>query len=114
MIVFQPTPPARGATFVDGPPSGDPHVSTHAPRAGGDEDYQRLLVAKAKGVSTHAPRAGGDRSSSTSTRTTSRFNPRPPRGGRPPAKIGEMAAWAFQPTPPARGATAAGGRPRRR
>ena len=33
---FQSTPPARGATPLDAPAEPDPDISIHAPREGGD------------------------------------------------------------------------------
>ena len=58
-IVFQSTPPARGATLcgVWGWPYAD--ISIHAPREGGD-----FLVPRHLGgllISIHAPREGGDK-----------------------------------------------------
>ena len=37
--LFQPTPPAQGATVPSCPRSGGKEISTHAPRAGGDIAY---------------------------------------------------------------------------
>ena len=81
-LIFQPTPPVRGAT------PGRPliavqihQISTHAPRAGGDYRYLGSAAITvqfqptppvrgatpyehfrecAEAISTHAPRAGGD------------------------------------------------------
>ena len=83
-LVFQSTPPARGATC--GPfghqPAAD--ISIHAPREGGDKSCGSLCGSEwlfqstppargatktitvdhdAKGISIHAPREGGDNSS---------------------------------------------------
>ena len=60
-------------------------VSIHAPRAEGDA--QREVAGHPRvAVSIHAPRAEGDRPTSARRRRRAAcFNPRPPRGGRPPA-----------------------------
>ena len=58
-------------------------VSTHAPRAGGDAAHGRPVDQRPGAVSTHAPRAGGDAM----------------------LPQGFYVDRAFQPTPPARGAT---------
>ena len=58
------------------------------------------------GISIHAPREGGDLALHGMTSLLLNFNPRPPRGGRPPSWEAETATWEFQSTPPARGATA--------
>ena len=57
-MLFQPTPPARGATWEISYSGPAAPVSTHAPRAGGDVGGLRLV--RLEDVSTHAPRAGGD------------------------------------------------------
>ena len=57
--LFQSTPPTRGATGSKIPGRGKVVVSIHAPHAGGDQ---------------RPANAGSD---------GGRFNPRPPRGGRP-------------------------------
>ena len=105
-MLFQSTPPARGATWVQVDPPGHLKISIHAPREGGD-------------------RCAAWRRSPAS----SDFNPRPPRGGRlgggrqagdvqhqisihAPREGGDLVVAAllagqliFQSTPPARGAT---------
>ena len=81
---FQSTPPARGGDMA-----------------------KTAVLALLTMISIHAPREGGDGMSlSLLHRTFSYFNPRPPRGGRPPRS--PAPAWPvslFQSTPPARGAT---------
>ena len=57
-ILFQSTPPARGATPA-----------------------RRILRAIHR-ISIHAPREGGDAIIQTIARNSKNFNPRPPRGGR--------------------------------
>ena len=58
-----------------------------------------------KAISIHAPREGGDCVKSVKSRLTRDFNPRPPRGGRPPLEVVNLYFDEFQSTPPARGAT---------
>ena len=82
--LFQPTLPARGAT-----PS-------------------RRRRRRSRTISTHAPRTGSDRSSQPSPFPLHNFNPRSPHGERPAAYDRMEAEVVFQPTLPARGATATG------
>ena len=56
-------------------------ISIHAPREGGDEELVERCARYAE-ISIHAPREGGDIFSPSGT-----------------------SSWAFQSTPPARGAT---------
>ena len=56
-------------------------------------------------ISIHAPREGGDAGGGAALAGRSYFNPRPPRGGRPPSTMQMPCPRAFQSTPPARGAT---------
>ena len=58
VIIFQSTPPARGATYWGVKKKGDGSISIHAPREGGDA-YLLMSIPPNK-----------------------HFNPRPPRGGR--------------------------------
>ena len=123
---FQSTPPARGATGVFSLGQFPNVISIHAPREGGDGTYGvRFYVP---GISIHAPREGGDNvpghasifirgfqstppaRGATDNRHSfksplSHFNPRPPRGGRPPRRALPAHTGRFQSTPPARGAT---------
>ena len=78
---FQSTPPARGATFV------------------------RHCWDATTAISIHAPREGGDGKAAPGTAQCRNFNPRPPRGGRPNTPPCGGIDFAFQSTPPARGAT---------
>ena len=102
--VFQPTLPARGATldFFQRPCFRS--ISTHAPRTGSDQ--QPPEPASPPAISTHAPRTGSDTPAAARAARASNFNPRSPHGERqigPPAQAGRQ---TFQPTLPARGATA--------
>ena len=78
-------------------------ISIHAPREGGDLDFLGTVLDFI--ISIHAPREGGDTQTGNSTGYPTNFNPRPPRGGRLYLWPLCLPAWAFQSTPPARGAT---------
>jgi len=104
---FQSAPPARGATRpAQRPTARGLGVSIRAPRAGGDAT-NTLVFSGHVIVSIRAPRAGGDLMASPHTASIAiRFNPRPPRGGRPVEVIGDINDdVVFQSAPPARGAT---------
>ena len=75
-LVFQSTPPARGAT------------------AG------HYLTVPAQVISIHAPREGGDMGASRSARALKNFNPRPPRGGRQDCLVPCPCPAYFNPRPP--------------
>ena len=81
---FQSTPPARGATIIDGRLGPGRRISIHAPREGGDNNSIKINVHIS--ISIHAPREGGDQSPRCKLSTRNNFNPRPPRGGRPPSR----------------------------
>ena len=101
---FNPRPPRGGRRDHQREALTERKISIHAPREGGDTGWSG--VASATGISIHAPREGGDlwarqngmeiiisihapreggddRGQSTLLRQE-HFNPRPPRGGRPP------------------------------
>ena len=122
-LCFSPRPPAGGdeAPLLD---TEKQLVSIHAPRAGGDENAVNTVISgtvsihapraggdfgvAARGrafVSIHAPRAGGDIGAWSLSMKPTCFNPRPPRGGRPPCKSWPLRSAGFNPRPPARGAT---------
>ena len=58
-LLFQSTPPARGATNTYNGQDTNEMISIHAPREGGDvkNDYPNAFIK----ISIHAPREGGDR-----------------------------------------------------
>ncbi len=56
-------------------------------------------------VSIHAPREEGDGQQGMKWCAITRFNPRPPRGGRQGAVVQNIRRKEFQSTPPARRAT---------
>ena len=122
---FQPTLPARGATFRHCRRDGHGEISTHAPRTG--SDCKRAVPCQHGSISTHAPRTGSDGLGLTGFLLAKDFNPRSPHGERPTptssrwkrknfnprSPHGERLSRcrsrsptnAFQPTLPARGAT---------
>ena len=59
-MLFQSTPPVRGATFLGHLQSAGTEISIHAPREGGD--IQKPDNMRLAGISIHAPREGGDSS----------------------------------------------------
>ena len=58
-MLFQSTPPARGATAAGGKNLSHRNISIHAPREGGD--VFRPVLGVVIEISIHAPREGGDR-----------------------------------------------------
>ena len=105
-VIFQSTPPARGATAVQVSHYGDGMISIHAPREGGDVDWRKIpdipgdfnprpprggrlrwVYARIRTlmISIHAPREGGDYADCGISDGGRYFNPRPPRGGRHPS-----------------------------
>ena len=80
-LIFQSTPPVRGATL------------------------QKEQTEIAGEISIHAPRAGGDNKPSIILRPIFHFNPRPPCGGRLYKANKIHFCYLFQSTPPVRGAT---------
>ena len=61
---------------------------------------------KAWAISTHAPRTGSDMFPVSQPRASTDFNPRSPHGERPVGSYATPEEAEFQPTLPARGATA--------
>ena len=80
-------------------------ISIHAPREGGD-----LAVCRIPGqhqyISIHAPREGGDADGDRQHHRKFISIHAPREGGDPKGRTVKSAPWAFQSTPPARGATA--------
>ena len=104
-VLFQSTPPARGAPVAIG---NRRHlhlgISIHAPREGGDLGV--LGYAANSDLFQSTPPARGATKSIQGCRCfLSDFNPRPPRGGRRDDPAGRLGDVVFQSTPPARGAT---------
>ena len=125
---FQPTLPARGATRKEDTmkqktristhaprtgsdiktgarPEGGHHISTHAPRTGSDRAIQ--AKRRARWISTHAPRTGSDTDGDAQA-PPRKISTHAPRTGSDTLGRRERPKTAtFQPTLPARGATAA-------
>ena len=78
---FQSAPPSRGATGIRTAAANRLQVSIRAPLAGGDRRSERPGMCRE--VSIRAPLAGGDPDPCVWDALIKRFNPRPPRGGRP-------------------------------
>ena len=90
--------------------AGTSAISTHAPRTGSDEP-DGVTVYKTR-ISTHAPRTGSDLCTRAYKQTACDFNPRSPHGERHGQVFDECRGnIQFQPTLPARGATAYSNRP---
>ena len=104
-FVFQPTLPARGATAYS--PIFASVVSfqpTLPARGATDADHHRRLTAT---ISTHAPRTGSDSKRSAPSTSTQKISTHAPRTG---SDLLQLFAefffkFVFQPTLPARGAT---------
>ncbi len=110
IVLFQSTPPARGATRRASWPPRAWRISIHAPREGGDCRYTMKGNEKRRFQST--PPARGATTDVLQLRfKIPYFNPRPPRGGRPQGSCSLVAVYVFQSTPPARGATPRRARP---
>ena len=100
---FQPTLPARGATYPWTELSDSEIISTHAPRTGSDTYiYSRWKRAI---ISTHAPRTGSDSSFLRYINNILQFQPTLPARGATPRSGSAIERAIFQPTLPARGAT---------
>ena len=80
-------------------------ISTHAPRTGSDQQKCCAIISIQQ-ISTHAPRTGSDALSCKFSKVLAHFNPRSPHGERRPPSCKGVRHLAFQPTLPARGATA--------
>mgnify|MGYP006918595200 CR=1 FL=1 len=128
-LIFQSTPPARGATGKVVVMMVDAFNFNPRPPRGGRQSITGYNVWYTY-ISIHAPREGGDVNPDMTGKIQDNFNPRPPRGGRPeetsrgsavgkisihaPREGGDLTPFikifgkqAFQSTPPARGATLA-------
>ena len=103
--LFQPTLPARGATSIVMQVTADEKFQPTLPARGATSVMRTFIGANA--ISTHAPRTGSDHPRSLQDLDRRHFNPRSPHGERPPGMCGSAIDFvAFQPTLPARGATA--------
>ena len=101
---FNPRPPRGGRRDVTSKEEKEKLISIHAPREGGDATPTGQ--AQRSPISIHAPREGGDWYSypvEIDPRTISIHAPR--EGGDVRLWLLCLLLWAFQSTPPARGAT---------
>ena len=87
-VIFQSTPPARGATTRRCIYASHSHISIHAPREGGD--LYRVLCHHAIQDFNPRPPRGGRLVVNTVNSLKGDFNPRPPRGGRPVPPVYQM------------------------
>ena len=99
MLIFQPTLPARGAT-QDGRTPGrrTPYFNPRSPH--GERPTERNTQLTALNISTHAPRTGSDAISSVGMQNTWNFNPRSPHGERPGVAGGRTRVHDFNPRSP--------------
>ena len=104
--IFQPTLPARGATASASAHTPPTTISTHAPRTG--SDIQRhIMMQQQHNFNPRSPH--GERPHATQSIMRARggyFNPRSPHGERLTRCGSGGLFFTFQPTLPARGATA--------
>ena len=103
ILVFQSTPPARGATTNYHPHNKNSEISIHAPREGGDLDFLGTVLDFI--ISIHAPREGGDAGAARPRQKRKRFQSTPPARGATSISWVLSLILSFQSTPPARGAT---------
>ena len=97
--MFQPTPPAWGATCGGVQDHRRRRVSTHAPRVGGDVMEQLSSVSLPVFQPT-PPAWGATREEQGEAAVATCFNPRPPRGGRRSVFRTAPRRWGFNPRPP--------------
>ena len=104
MVLFQSTPPMRGATPRRQVRQGNHLISIHAPRVGGD-----LVAADAIHISVpisiHAPRVGGRHYKVSADYILGIFQSTPPMRGATSSLGSSSVPTRFQSTPPVRGAT---------
>ena len=106
LLEFQPTLPARGATETMGILGAMHGFQPTLPARGATRGRVRALPHFR--ISTHAPRTGSDGTARLTLRLQpGNFNPRSPHGERRRHRRGRATDSQFQPTLPARGATAA-------
>ena len=126
-MVFQPSLPARGATKPAIAEALGKCISTLAPREGSDvglasvdqvpvdistlapregSDNGLAVECSPRWISTLAPREGSDGGDLHLVFPPGDFNPRSPRGERRAVTTKLMSSQEFQPSLPARGATA--------
>ena len=101
---FQPTLPARGATHHGRNRHPRRDISTHAPRTGSDKSGQLPAELK-KDFNPRSPHGERPSRSGLPIGWHLNFNPRSPHGERLSTPEGVAPLEKFQPTLPARGAT---------
>ena len=105
-ILFQSTPPARGATGCSSAAWRARTYFNPRPPRGGRHTTRAYCYPLTSYFNPRPPRGGRPFSRSPSKCRYRDFNPRPPRGGRPVKSLQTAIYDPFQSTPPARGATA--------
>ena len=104
-ILFQSTPPMRGATFFYVFIVYYCNISIHAPHAGSDSDGLRYIL-QADEISIHAPHAGSDLLIAVATQLKE-ISIHAPHAGSDLTETNLLPCpYLFQSTPPMRGATA--------
>ena len=104
LLIFQSTPPARGATSHSASRNSSQGKFQSTPPARGATPPARPRRSPRRYFNPRPPR-GGRRTDTAALRRLTHFNPRPPRGGRHPFHAAASHSGLFQSTPPARGAT---------
>ena len=103
MILFQSTPPARGATVVEQEQESKPLFQSTPPARGATPSFEINFALYT--ISIHAPRKGSDANKGRCRDCCGYFNPRPSQGERQNCVNYAIDYLRFQSTPPARGAT---------
>ena len=79
-VHFNPRPPRGGRRFPVGWPCSSILFQSTPPARGATTDPRQAVTGM--DISIHAPREGGDGRAASQAWRSSHFNPRPPRGGR--------------------------------
>ena len=103
IMKFQPTRPLRGATATTVVIQLDGKISTHAPLAGRDTNFNQR-IGHHRDFNPRAP-CGARHHLSPPSQRLRNFNPRAPCGARPVSERSMKNVSPFQPTRPLRGAT---------
>ena len=103
--LFQPTSPVRGTTQGADRIDQIILISTHVPRAGDDEAWNRRANDDRNYFNPRPPCGGRPRNRAGSVSGIINFNPRPPHGGRRMFRPHPQICIRFQPTSPVRGTT---------
>ena len=103
LLTFQSTPPVWGATEQDVYRAHMDAISIHAPRAGGDDNYNQAVAATKQFQST--PPVRGATVDAFSQNSIMLFQSTPPVRGATAVHTEDFGGGPFQSTPPVRGAT---------